>query len=143
MVKLVKPQMKNSTKERQNQASINNPEQSGIFQKAIGPVQALQVQISNVYKNELADESTYELVEQIHNELEQCLFHSGTEVPELAGRLDGAPGWILLKSRQAADCTLLRTFKHLEFNLLFHRALDQQTKIELLHRLKNRLLIAR
>ena len=94
-------------------------------------MEALQVQISKVYQNELATESTFELIDQIQNDLESCLEQLAVDIPELAAKFNGQQAWILVKSDQAANCTILKNFKHVEFNLLFHTAVDNQTKYAL------------
>jgi len=94
-----------------------------------------------VYQNELATESTFELIDQIQNDIESCLAQLGVDIPELAARLNGQQAWILVKSGQAANCTILKNFKYVKFNLLFHTALDHQTKQAILIKLYFRLRI--
>ncbi len=98
-------------------------------------MEALQVQISEVYQNELATESTFELINQIQNDFESCLEQLGADIPELAARFNGQQAWILVKSGQAANCTILKNFNEVKFNLLFHTAVDRQTKCALLFNL--------
>ena len=98
-------------------------------------MKALQVQISEVYQNELATESTFELINQIQNDFESCLEQLGADIPELAARFNGQQAWILVKSGQAANCTILKNFKKVKFNLLFHTAIDYKKRHAFLIRL--------
>jgi hypothetical protein len=55
----------NKTKEKYRYLWVDNPEKIGLKPKATNPLEALQVQISQVYQNELATESTFELIDHI------------------------------------------------------------------------------